>query len=77
MKIICKTKKLNEKKYYETHLSLVNALLPIKMTPMEITVLSRFMLLKGDIAKQRFGSTARKMVCLRIFYSHYYIVESG
>jgi len=61
MKII-KTKILSEKKYFETHLALINVLLPIKMTPMEIVVLSRFMLLKGDIAKERFGATARKMV---------------
>ena len=61
MKIV-KTKILSEKKYFETHLALVNVLLPVKMTHMETVVLSRFMMLKGDIAKQRFGATARKMV---------------
>lgn len=59
---ITKTKILREKKYFETHLAIINALLPVKMTHMEIVVLGRFMALKGDIAKERFGSTARKMV---------------
>lgn len=57
-----KVKKVSEKKYYESHLHIVNVLLPIKMTPTEIKVLSRFMMLKGDIAESRFGATAKKMV---------------
>lgn len=59
---IQKTLRLTKHQYYETHLSIINALLPTKMTPMEITVLSRFMALEGDIATYRFGTTARKVV---------------
>lgn len=53
---------LNELDYYATHLSLINCLLPIKMTPGEIKVLASFMTLKGDIAQYRFGPSGRKMV---------------
>lgn len=48
--------------YYETHLALVNALLPAKMTPKEIEVLARFMGLEGDIALDRFGTSAKKLI---------------
>lgn len=54
--------RLPKNQYYETHLSLINCLLPVKLTPMEITVLSRFMALEGDIALHRFGSSAKKIV---------------
>lgn len=53
---------LPKNKYYETHLSLINCILPVKLTPMEITVLSSFMSLEGDIAQYRFGSSAKKIV---------------
>lgn len=64
MKEIKKQLKLDNDEYYETHLSLVNCLLPeaVKMTPKEICVMARFMSLKGDIAIQRFGPTAKKIV---------------
>lgn len=50
--------------YYETHLSLVNCLLPKsrKMTDREIEVLAAFMLIRGDLENDRFGTTARKMI---------------
>lgn len=53
---------LDQLEYFETHLSLVNCLLPTKMTPKEIEVLARFMSLEGDVAKYRFGPTGRKLV---------------
>lgn len=51
-------------KYYETHLSFINCLLPkhVKMTPMEITVLASFMSLEGELATNRFGPSARKAI---------------
>ncbi len=62
MRAIQKAMSLSRDKYYETHLSLVNALLPVKMTPKEIEVLSRFMALEGDIATDRFGTSARRLI---------------
>lgn len=52
--------------YYETHLSLLNCILPVKMTPMEIKVLATFMSLTGEVAKYRFGPTAKKIVMSNI-----------
>jgi len=53
---------LYETEYYTTHLSIVNVFLPVQLTPKEIVVLALFMSLTGDIAKDRFGTSARKMV---------------
>lgn len=60
--LISKTLRLDKHTYYETHLSLINCLLPVKMTPKEIEVLARFMELDGSIAEDRFGTSARKMI---------------
>lgn len=62
MKPLSKKLILTSNEYYIVHLSIVNALIPVKLTPKEIEVLACFMSLKGDIAKDRFGSTARKFV---------------
>ena len=62
MQEIKKTLVLPRLKYYETHLSLLNCILPVKMTPMEVKVIASFMSLTGEIAKYRFGPTAKKMV---------------
>lgn len=62
MQEIKKALSLPRLKYYETHLSLINCILPIKMTPMEIEVLASFMNLEGEVAQYRFGTTARKIV---------------
>lgn len=62
MNEIVKQLKLEKLEYFETHLSIVNCFLPIKLTPMEIKVLSSFMSLNGDIAKDRFGTSAKKLV---------------
>ena len=53
---------LTRDKYYMKHLSIINPLLPVSLTPKEIEVLAAFMALKGDIANDRFGTTARKLV---------------
>lgn len=62
MKPITKVLKLSKASYYEAHLNIINGLLPTKLTPKEIQVLARFMSFEGDIAKDRFGTTARRMV---------------
>lgn len=60
--IIKKTVELKKDKYYEVHLSIINPVLPVHLTEMEIKVLAAFMALEGDIAGDRFGTTARKIV---------------
>ena len=62
MATIKKKLKLPKNEYYSKHLSIVNVFLPVKMTPKEIEVLACFMSLEGDIAEQRFGTSARKLV---------------
>lgn len=57
-----KTLRLSKTEYYETHLSLVNCVLPVKLTPKEIQVLAAFMGLEGDISAYRFGPSAKKIV---------------
>lgn len=66
MREIRKLLQLQESEYYEIHLSLINCILPVKLTPREIEVLSTFMSLKGDIAKHRFGPSAKKIVMQRL-----------
>lgn len=62
MEVIYKTIKLKKLDYYKTHLSIINPVLPIQMTPREIDILASFMNLEGDIAQQRFGTTAKKII---------------
>lgn len=59
---IKKVLKLSRLDYYETHLSLMNCILPKKLTPMEIKVIATFMTLDGEIVEYRFGPTARKLI---------------
>lgn len=69
MEVIRKLLKLPPDVYYETHLSIVNSILPVKMTPMETKVLAAFMSLEGDIAQYRFGPSARKVVMKKLIQS--------
>ena len=62
MEILRKKLRLDKNQYYTTHLSIMNVFLPVKMTPKEIEVLANFMSLEGDIAEDRFGTSARKIV---------------
>ena len=62
MKTLKKQLRLPKNEYYTKHLSIVNIFLPVQLTPKEIEVLAAFMSLEGDIATQRFGTSARKMV---------------
>lgn len=63
-KPITKVLNLTKAQYYETHLSIINGLLPVRITPKEIEVLSRFMSFNGELSEEenRFGTTARKLV---------------
>lgn len=64
MGVITKALRLPRIKYFETHLAVINGVLPISITPREIEVLSRFMSFSGDLSspENRFGTTARKLV---------------
>ena len=66
MKIIRKTLKLTREEYFKKHLFLINHILPIQMTLKEVEVLAAFMSLEGDIAKDPFGTSGRKIVRTRI-----------
>lgn len=61
MKII-KALQLSKEQYYRTHLLIINNLLPVQMTPKEAEVLAAFMSLEGDIKKDPFGTSGRKLV---------------
>ena len=60
--IIKKVLKLSVLEYYNTHLQLINPILPITMTPKEIEILAYFMSFNGTIAEDRFGTTAKNIV---------------
>lgn len=62
MRIIKKLLKLGRLDYYKKHLFIINYILPVQMTPKEIEVLAAFMSLEGDIVKDSFGSSGRKIV---------------
>lgn len=62
MQEIKKLLNLPKHEYYETHLSIINCIVPQKLTPMEVKVLAHFMALEGDIAQYRFGPSAKKII---------------
>lgn len=70
MKPIAKTVLLEQYDYYATHLSLINCVLPVKLKPKEIEVLSHFMSFKEDPENERFSSHNRKIVRNRLNISH-------
>ena len=70
MEILKKQLELSNRDYYKTHLSIINALLPVKLSPREIDVLSMFMSFNGDLGKDRFGATAKKFVRKEFNLSH-------
>jgi DNA-binding MarR family transcriptional regulator len=53
---------LGKKDFYTKHLNIISNFLPVEFTPKEIDVVASFMSLEGDIAKDRFGTSARKIV---------------
>jgi hypothetical protein len=60
--LIKKVLKLDTLQYYNTHLQIINPLLPKHLTLKEIEFLANFMSFDGTIANDRFGTTARKIV---------------
>ena len=62
MEIIKKALRLSREDYYKKHLLIINHILPVQMTPKEAEVLAAFMSLQGDIAKDPFGTSGRKIV---------------
>jgi len=51
------------RRYYSTHLEIVNTFFPIKLTPKEIDVLGAFMDIDNELAKKkRFCTEFRKVV---------------
>ncbi len=62
MEIIRKALKLSREEYYKKHLFLINPILPRQLTTKEAEVLAAFISLEGDIAKDPFGTTGRKLV---------------
>ena len=66
MNIIKKALILDKEEYYQKHLFLINHILPVQMTHKETEVLAAFMSLEGDIAKEPFGTSGRKMVRRKI-----------
>ena len=62
MKIIKKTLKLSREEFYKKHLLIINHVLPVQLTYKEAEVLAHFLSLEGDIAKDPFGTSGRKIV---------------
>jgi hypothetical protein len=64
---IVHTLKLKKEDYYITHLRIVNALLPAKLTEKELEVLSSFMSLDENVTEENhFNVLARKKVRIRL-----------
>ena len=63
MKIIQQVYKVDNDKYYELHLNIINAILPVKLTDKELEVLASFMALDEVLTKDDyFNPVARKKV---------------
>lgn len=63
MKVIQRVFELSQVEYYQTHLKIINTVLPLNITDKEIEVLSHFMVLPPEILKyDNFNSLARSRV---------------
>ena len=62
MEIIRKKLKLQKEEFNKKHLLIINHLLPVQMTNREAEVLAAFLALEGDLAKDPFSTTGRKIV---------------
>lgn len=63
MKVLQKWIKTNHKEYYKIHLTIINSLLPTKMTDKELEVVAAFLSLSPDIIEDGyFNPLARKKV---------------
>lgn len=75
MKILTKKLKLNSREYYITHMNILNALLPIKLTPAEIEIIAAFLEINGTLANNRFSTTGRQIVRKTLNISHQYLTN--
>ena len=66
MNIIRKALKLKKEEFYKKHLLIINHILPVQMTNKEAEVLAAFISLEGDIAKDPFSTSGRKIVRERL-----------
>jgi DNA-binding MarR family transcriptional regulator len=67
MKIIQQAFKVNNEIYYNLHLQIINAVLPVRLTDKELEVLSAFMSLdKKLIEENYFNPLARKIVLKKL-----------
>lgn len=60
---------LPKQQYYETHLYIVNSVLPTKLTNKELEVLACFMSLDEGFLKDRFGAAGKSIVKERLSLS--------
>lgn len=70
MKNLVKTLRLETLEYYKTHLSIVNCLLPVKITNKEIEVLALYMYFSKSLEDDRFGTNTKKLIRERLELSH-------
>ena len=66
MAIIRKALKLKKEEYFKKHLLIINHILPIQMTNKEAEVLAAFISLEGDLARDPFSTSGRKIVRERL-----------
>lgn len=69
-KQIAKVMKLEKSNYYFTHLSIINCLLPVKLTNKEIEVLSEFMSLDYTADTDRFSTSGKRKVRQALELTH-------
>lgn len=70
MKNLVKTLRLETLEYYKTHLSIVNCLLPVKITNKEIEVLALYMYFSKSLEDDKFGTNIKKLIRERLNLSH-------
>lgn len=62
MKIVKKSLSLSRLEYYEKHLLIINHVLPEQLTPMQAKVLAAFMSFTGELSRDPFSTSGRKLV---------------
>jgi DNA-binding MarR family transcriptional regulator len=70
MKNVVKTLRLETLDYYKTHLSIINCILPVKITNKEIEVLALYMYFSKSLEDDRFGTVTRKLIRERLGITH-------
>lgn len=59
--ILSKTLYLTEQEFFKTHINIINALLPNKLSPKEIDTLAVFMSFTGTLAGDKFCTSGKKI----------------